>query len=191
MKQPLTTELLVMAYSNGWFPMSESRGDDRINWYQPKVRGIIPLDGFRMSKNVMRLIRRGGYEVTVDRSFERVMHLCAERDETWISDEIIRAYTQLQKDGYARSVEIWRNDELIGGLYGVSLRKAFFGESMFHTEPEMDKVALWHCHDLLLKGGYTLWDTQFYTEHLGRFGCIEIGHKEYMKRLKAALSPTP
>src|SRR5690606_16385620 len=105
--------------------------------------------------------------------------LCAERDETWISDEIIRAYTQLQKDGYAHSVEIWRNDELIGGLYGVSLRKAFFGESMFHTEPEMDKVALWHCHDLLLKGGYTLWDTQFYTEHLGRFGCIEIGHKAY------------
>lgn len=188
MKQPLTTELLVMAYSNGWFPMSESRGDDRINWYQPKVRGIIPLDGFRMSKNVMRLIRRGGYEVTVDRSFERVMRLCAERDETWISDEIIRAYTQLQKDGYAHSVEIWRNDELIGGLYGVSLRKAFFGESMFHTEPEMDKVALWHCHDLLLKGGYTLWDTQFYTEHLGRFGCIEIGHKAYMKHLKSALS---
>lgn len=191
MSQAITTELLLNAYSRGWFPMSDSRDDDQIQWYQPKVRGIIPLDGFRMSKNVMRLIRKGGYEVAIDGSFDRVVRLCAEREETWISDVIINAYAQLHLDGYAHSIEIWRNGDLIGGLYGVSIRRAFFGESMFHIVPDMDKVALWHCHEFLTKGNYTLWDTQFYTEHLGRFGCVEMDHKTYMKHLKTALASNP
>lgn len=190
MSQPISTELLLNAYSRGWFPMSDSRHDNEVHWYQPTIRGVIPIDGFHMSKNVMRLIRRGGYEVSIDLEFERVMRMCAERDETWISEAIIEAYTRLQVEGFAHSIEIWRSGDLVGGLYGVSIRRAFFGESMFHTEPEMDKVALWYCHDFLSKAGYTLWDTQYYTEHLGRFGCVEMDHKTYMKHLKTALAPS-
>ena len=168
--------------------MADSYGKRRILWYQPEVRGIIPLDSFHMSQNVMRLIRRGGYEVRMDYAFGDVMQRCAERDETWISDEIIRAYTQLNLDGYAHSVEIWKDELMVGGLYGASVGRAFFGESMFHTEPEMDKVALWHCHQFLVQNNYVLWDTQYYTEHLGRFGCIEIGHEDYMVLLNQAIN---
>jgi leucyl/phenylalanyl-tRNA--protein transferase len=187
MGKVLNTQLLVGAYSQGWFPMADSRDDDKIWWYQPEIRGIIPLDEFHMSKNVMRLIRQGNYEVKIDHSFAEVVRLCANRDHTWISDEILRAYTQLQVDGFAHSVEIWRGDSMIGGLYGASVGRAFFGESMFHIEPEMDKVALWYCHQHLVNHGYELWDTQYYTEHLGRFGCIEIAHDDYMKLLNKAL----
>ncbi len=187
MVQVLHTELLLGAYSQGWFPMADSRADDNIWWYQPEIRGIIPLADFHMSKNVMRLIKRGGYEVRMDQSFEEVVRCCAERDQTWISDEIIRAYTQLQTDGYAHSVEIWKGGGMVGGLYGVSIERAFFGESMFHLEPDMDKVALWHCHQYLLQNGYELWDTQYYTEHLGRFGCVEIAHEEYLVLLDHAI----
>jgi leucyl/phenylalanyl-tRNA---protein transferase len=167
--------------------MADSRLEHKVWWYQPEIRGIIPMDAFHMSKNVIRLINRGGYDVMIDHSFSEVVRLCAERDDTWISDEIIRAYTQLQADGYAHSVEIWKNGELVGGLYGVSIGRAFFGESMFHIEPDMDKVALWHCHQYLQLNGFVLWDTQYYTEHLGRFGCIEIDHENYMELLKVAI----
>jgi leucyl/phenylalanyl-tRNA--protein transferase len=183
----LNTQLLVGAYSQGWFPMADSREDDKIWWYQPEVRGIIPLARFHMSKNVTRVINRGGYEVRMNHSFDEVMRLCAERDHTWISDEIIRAYTQLCVDGYAHSVEIWKDDTLVGGLYGVRIGKAFFGESMFHIAPDMDKIALWHCHQFLMQVGCELWDTQYYTEHLGRFGCVEIEHKDYIELLKLAI----
>jgi len=187
LSQKLNTQLLVAAYSQGWFPMAASRAGRTVRWYQPEVRGIIPIDGFRMSQNVMRLIRRGGYDVRMDYAFDDVMRKCAERDETWISDEIIKSYSQLCSDGFAHSVEIWKNDLMVGGLYGASIGHAFFGESMFHIEPEMDKVALWHCHQFLVQNSYQLWDTQYYTEHLGRFGCIEIGHKDYMELLKVAI----
>jgi leucyl/phenylalanyl-tRNA---protein transferase len=187
MGQTLNTQLLVEAYSQGWFPMSDSREDNTIWWYQPEVRGIIPMDQFHMSRNVMRLIHRGGYDVKMDHAFEEVMRLCAIREHTWISDEIIRSYSQLCLDGYAHSVEIWKNNSLVGGLYGVRIGKAFFGESMFHTVPDMDKIALWHCHQYLMHTGCELWDTQYYTEHLGRFGCVEINHRDYMERLKMAL----
>jgi leucyl/phenylalanyl-tRNA---protein transferase len=183
----LNTQLLVGAYSQGWFPMSDSREDNKIWWYQPEVRGVIPMDAFHMSKNVMRLIKRGGYVVKIDSSFAEVVRLCAERDHTWISDEIIRAYTQLQLDGFAHSVEIWTGDRMVGGLYGVCIGRAFFGESMFHTEPDMDKIALWHCHQYLMQIGCELWDTQYYTEHLGRFGCVEIDHEDYLELLKKAI----
>jgi leucyl/phenylalanyl-tRNA---protein transferase len=187
MTTTLSTQLLVGAYSQGWFPMADSRDDDNIWWYQPEVRGIIPMDTFRVSSNVLRLIRRGGYTVKMDQSFGEVVRLCAERDHTWISEEIVRAYSQLCLDGYAHSVEIWKNDQLVGGLYGARIGNAFFGESMFHIEPEMDKIALWHCHQYLMQTGCELWDTQYYTEHLGRFGCIEIAHDDYMVLLRKAV----
>ena len=183
----LTTQLLIRSYSQGWFPMSEDRDDTDVHWYQPEIRGIIPLDEFHVSKNIQRIIRQSNYEVTMNTCFREVMEACADRNETWISDIILDAYTQLHLDGYAQSVEIWKDGDLVGGLYGVSIRRAFFGESMFHTHPEMDKIALWHCHQYLVANHYLLWDTQFYTDHLGRFGCKEIPHAEYIQKLEEAL----
>lgn len=185
--EQLTTAMLVQAYMKAYFPMSRHKEDDVIEWYQPEKRGIIPLDTFRASKNVIRLIQQGDYEVSMNTRFRDVIEACANREETWISPSLIEAYTKLHEDGFAYSVEIWQEGELVGGLYGVSIRRAFFGESMFHTRPEMDKLALWYCHKFLVENEYLLWDTQFYTDHLAQFGCIEITHEEYALRLAEAL----
>ncbi len=168
--------------------MSESRDDDTVNWYSALKRGIIPINRFHVSKNVQRIIRQGRYECRINTRFSEVMKECASRKTTWISELIINSFEVLHQSGHAHSVEMYNDDgKLAGGLYGVSLRGAFFGESMFKNEKEADKVALWHCHQILEQNGFTLWDTQFYTDHLSQFGCIEISPQEYKRRLDEAL----
>jgi leucyl/phenylalanyl-tRNA--protein transferase len=181
-------EILLEAYSKGIFPMAESREAEDVEWYTAHRRGIMPLDQFRVSKNVQREIRKGIYECRVDTEFKTVMEACADRDSTWINDIILNSYQLMHQMGYAHSVEVFVNDELAGGLYGVSLGAAFFGESMFRYRKECDKIALYFCHQILVEQGFELWDTQFYTEHLGRFGCMEIEAAEYEERLASALN---
>jgi leucyl/phenylalanyl-tRNA---protein transferase len=181
-------EDLLDAYSRGVFPMSETRDDESVNWYSSRQRGIIPIDKFRVSRNVERIIRQGRFSCKINTQFRRVMQKCADRKTTWISDIIINSYDVLHKAGYAHSVEVYDTDDtLAGGLYGVSLGGAFFGESMFKNQKEADKVALWHCHRILADNDFSLWDTQFYTEHLAQFGCIEIPASKYDGYLESAL----
>lgn len=186
MANKIPVEELLWAYANGYFPMGE--GDQEVYWYRAPKRGIIPIQDFRLSSNVRRLIRNRSYSVRVDHQFEEVMRRCADRESTWINEPIIQSYADLHRTGYAHSVEIYSDGKLAGGLYGVALRGAFFGESMFRVKPEMDKIALHHCHQILTKKGFLLWDTQFYTDHLGRFGAIEVGEQDYLSRLKQALT---
>ena len=183
----LPPDLLLQAYRVGVFPMAPDKASTEVQWFEPHHRGIIPLDGFRVSKNVRRAIRNTPHEVRYDSQFEQVMRACAERDKTWISEVLVKAYTRLHRAEHAHSVEIWQDNELVGGLYGVTLGSVFFGESMFQTQPEMHKFALYYCHKRLQERGFMLWDTQFYTEHLGRFGAIEIDQVEYLERLDVAL----
>jgi len=181
-------EVLLNGYRQGIFPMSETRDDDSVGWYSARKRGIIPIESFRVSSNVERIIRQDRFECRVDTRFRDVMIACADRDTTWISDLIIDSFEVLHLGGHAHSVEMYNGaGELAGGLYGVSLGAAFFGESMFKYEKEADKAALWHCHRLLQNNGFELWDTQFYTDHLAQFGCIEIGADQYGKKLNKAL----
>lgn len=168
--------------------MSESRDDPTYQWYTARRRGIIPLEHFRVSANVKRIIRQNRYKTEVNRRFRKVIEECANRKTTWISELIIDSYELLHEMGYAHSVEMLNQDgTLAGGLYGVSLGSVFFGESMFKKNKEADKVALWHCHKILHTNGFELWDTQYYTEHLAQFGCIEISNHEYMHKLEKAL----
>jgi len=181
-------EALLDGYRRGIFPMSESREDRKVGWYSARQRGIIPMDRFKVSKNVERIIRQERYVCRVNTCFRDVMEECADRNTTWISDLIINSFELLHLAGHAHSVEMFnKQGELAGGLYGVTLGAAFFGESMFKNSKEADKVALWHCHRILKKNGFELWDTQFYTDHLARFGCIEIPASEYDRRLERAL----
>ena len=184
----LSAELLVYAYSNGVFPMAEHREDAEVFWVEPKKRGIIPLDQFHISRSLRRVIRKGIFEIKTDTAFRDVMLNCAERDETWINEQILEAYCNLFDLGLAHSVECWREEKLVGGLYGVSLGGAFFGESMFSKETNASKVALCALVERLKAGGFTLLDTQFLTSHLATFGAIEIPQKDYLKLLKPALS---
>jgi len=181
-------ESLLEAYSQGIFPMSESRNGDTVGWYSARQRGIIPIDQFRVSSNVQRIIRQGRFTCQVNTQFRKVMQECANRSTTWISDLIIDSFEVLHLAGHAHSVEMYtQRGDLAGGLYGVSLGAAFFGESMFKNEKEADKVALWYCHKILKENGFELWDTQFYTDHLAQFGCVEISSEEYQERLNKAL----
>lgn len=181
-------QLLLEAYSSGIFPMSDHRKDEEFQWYSASRRGIIPMDQFHVSKNVRRLIRQQRFQATYNQDFRQVITGCAERESTWISDLIIDSYCYLHELGYAHSVEIWDGKKLVGGLYGVSLGGAYFGESMFKREPEADKVAMYYCHKRMAERDFVLWDTQFYSEHLSQFGCIEITDKQYNNKLKEALS---
>lgn len=181
-------EVLLNGYRNGIFPMSESREDESVGWYSARRRGIIPLEKFRVSSNVRRIIRQGRYTCRIDTCFREVMEECANRETTWISDIIINSFEMLHLAGHAHSVEMFdENDNLVGGSYGVSLGAAFFGESMFKKATEADKVSLCYCHKILQENGFELWDTQFYTDHLSQFGCIEISSEEYERRLNKAL----
>ena len=187
-KRIIPPEHLLSGYVRGIFPMSESEDDPGYQWYSASHRGIIPLDAFHVSKNVQRIIRQERYRLQVNRQFRQVMEACADRPNTWISTLLIDSYELLHTLGYAHSVEmIDRDGALAGGLYGVAVGSAFFGESMFKRGPEADKVALWHCHRILLNNGFQLWDTQFYTDHLAQFGCIEIPADEYHSLLEQAL----
>ena len=180
-------ETLLNAYTQGIFPMAESRESEGVNWYSASERGVIPIDQFHISKNVLKLIQKERFEIHIDKAFRKVVQECANRETTWINDQIINSYDVLNQAGYAHSVEVYLNRELVGGLYGVHLKSAFFGESMFKKEPDADKVALYYCHQILEKNEFILWDTQFFTEHLSRFGCIEIDSGEYDQMLQQAL----
>ncbi|MDR8393483.1 leucyl/phenylalanyl-tRNA--protein transferase [Aliifodinibius sp. S!AR15-10] len=181
-------EVLLSGYARGVFPMADSRHAPEAKWYTASRRGIIPLDKFSVSSNVRRIIRNDHYVVKIDSAFRDVMEGCADRNSTWISDEIIESYCRLNELDYAHSVDVYDYDgNLVGGQYGVSLGAAFFGESMFERAKEASKVALYYCHKALVNGGFELWDTQFWNEHLAQFGCIEISDKEYQERLREAL----
>ncbi len=185
---PLTPEVLVSAYCQGIFPMDVQ---GRIRWFSPDPRAIIPLERFHVSHTLGQLCRQGKFEVRVNRRFRDVMRGCAERPEgTWISQDIIEAYTALHERGLAHSVEAYCEGELAGGLYGVALGGAFFGESMFHRRRDASKVALVHLVERMRDRGYRLLDVQFLTPHLERFGAVEIRRSEYLRRLRAALRVT-
>jgi len=180
--------LLVRAYREGIFPMALDDGD--IGWFSPDPRGIIPLDTFHTPARLARVLRARRFEVRIDTAFETVMRACADRpdDGTWIDDEILQSYVALYRLGRAHSVEVWRDDRLVGGLYGVHLGGAFFGESMFHHETDASKVALVALVERLRSRGFVLLDTQWVTPHLEQFGAVEISRADYLERLGTALT---
>lgn len=183
----LTPNQVLHGYSMGIFPMADPDEGDVIHWYEPKLRGIIPLDTFKIPKNLRRLIKQQKFEVTINLDFEGVMRACAQREDTWISEEIIYVYTRLYEAGWGYSFETRLNGELVGGLYGIAMGKAFFGESMFHTVTDASKVALVYLVSWMKDNGLELLDTQFITDHLRQFGAIEIPQKKYLELLKTAL----
>ena len=183
----ITPSLILRAYANGVFPMSEGAGSDDIFWVDPKFRGIIPLDSFHVSKSKRRCARKGGFDVSVNSDFQGTVAACADRPETWINTEISDLYQTLHRLGYAHSVEVRQDERLVGGVYGVSIGGAFFGESMFSKETNMSKIALIWLVARLKAGGYTLFDTQFITDHLASLGGIEIPRAAYHKLLSEAL----
>jgi leucyl/phenylalanyl-tRNA--protein transferase len=184
----LTPDLLLQAYRIGVFPMSEGRNDPDVFWVDPKMRGLFPLNGFRISRSLARTMRRGHFKVTVDAAFDQVMQRCADREETWINDTICDLYGTLFQNGYAHSVEVWQDKSLVGGVYGVSIGAAFFGESMFSKATDASKVALAYLVDRLRLGGFMLFDTQFLTEHLATLGAIEIPRAVFHQRLATAIN---
>ncbi len=190
----IAKELLVGAYATGWFPMAVGQGD--IRWYSPDPRGIIPLDGFHVPKRLQRVIRRHPFRIAIDTAFPAVIRACAsverreeEDDEggTWIDEEIVESYCALHDDGLAHSVEAWQADRLVGGLYGVALRGAFFGESMFHHATDASKVVLAALVERLRARAYSLLDVQWVTPHLAQFGAIEVPRDRYLELLEESL----
>ncbi len=189
MKDPtLTPELLLQAYASGVFPMAEGREDPSVFWVDPKKRGILPLDGFHISRSLARRMRREDYQIALNRDFAGTVAGCAERDETWINETISDLYAALHEAGLAHSLEVWQDDRLVGGVYGVTLGAAFFGESMFSQITDASKIALAFLVDRLRQTGFKLFDTQFITPHLASLGAVEISRAEYHKRLRAALA---
>lgn len=185
--ETLSAELLLLGYRSSCFPMAAPE-TGAISWYSPDPRAIIPLDAFTIPRSLRRLEREGVFEVRLNTSFGDVMRGCAARAESWISGEIIRAYTDLHHRGFAHSVESWKEGRLAGGLYGVAIGGAFFGESMFSRESGASKIALVALVRRLRERGFVLLDTQWLTPHLARFGAVEIPRKEYRRRLTQALS---
>jgi leucyl/phenylalanyl-tRNA--protein transferase len=187
----MTPDILLRAYAAGIFPMAESREDRNLFWIDPETRGILPLDRFHVSRRLARTLRQRAYDVRSNTAFEEVLRRCAEptpkRPNTWINREIFRLYSDLHAMGHAHSIECWRDETMVGGLYGVSLGAAFFGESMFTREKDASKVALAHLVARLRRGGFKLLDTQFVTPHLKQFGATEISRTEYQRRLADAL----
>lgn len=187
----LTPELLLNAYAVGIFPMAEGRDDPELYWIDPERRGVLPLDRFHVPRSLRRTLRRAPFEIRIDSAFREVVACCAEptasRPDSWINDEIRLVYGALFDAGHAHSVETWRDGRLVGGLYGVAIGGAFFGESMFSRVEDASKIALVHLVARLRAGGFRLLDTQFVTAHLARFGAIEIAREEYRKRLRSAL----
>ncbi|KGM49050.1 leucyl/phenylalanyl-tRNA--protein transferase [Pseudooceanicola atlanticus] len=183
----LTPDLLLHAYMSGVFPMSEHRNDPEVFWVEPRRRGIFPLDGFHTSRSLARTLRRDDYQVTINRDFEAVLDGCADRNETWISGRIAQLYSELHHMGHAHSIEVWDGSDLIGGVYGVALGGAFFGESMFSRRTNASKIALAWLVAHLKNGGFVLFDTQFLTSHLASLGAVEVSRAEYRARLADAL----
>lgn len=195
MSDELTPQMLLTAYANGYFPMAETQDDPELYWFSPDPRGIIPLDAFNIPRGLARFLKTHPFTLKVNSDFAGTMRGCAElkatRKETWINAQILDLYIALYKMGHAHSVETWRDGKLVGGLYGVSLGGAFFGESMFSREPEASKTALVTLVDILKRAGYTLLDTQYVNPHLVQFGCKPIPKRSYMKKLEKALAIIP
>ena len=187
MRGAISPRLLLQAYASGIFPMAENKEDTSVFWVEPENRGILPLDAFHIPHSLRRVIRKGVFDVRFDTDFRSVMSGCADRPETWINNQILNAYCTLFDLGFAHSVECWQDNVLVGGLYGVSMGGAFFGESMFSKKTDASKVALCHLVERLKKGGFVLLDTQFITAHLARFGAIEIPQSDYLVLLDKAL----
>jgi leucyl/phenylalanyl-tRNA--protein transferase len=183
----IDAEFLIAAYCNGYFPMADAKTGE-IQWYSPDPRTIFDLDEFHVPRSLTLLLKKKPFEIRIDQCYEEVMRACAERNETWISEAIVQSYLQLFRMGFAHSIETLSNGKLVGGLYGVAIRGAFFGESMFSKERDASKVALVHLVELLKKRKYTLLDTQYLTAHLERFGAREIPREEYLRRLQEALT---
>ncbi len=198
--QEVTWELLLAAYAQGYFPMAASRGSKGLEWFYPEMRGVLPLDKFHIPKSLVKFMRKSPFKITTDKAFEQVIRACADntrgRESTWINDEIIDLYCQLHTNGFAHSVECWQESGdgtmvMAGGLYGVAIAGAFFGESMFSRSSNASKVALVHLVGLLKKHGYELLDAQFTNEHLIQFGIEEIPRAIYLGKLKHALTIKP
>jgi leucyl/phenylalanyl-tRNA---protein transferase len=183
----LDPDLLLRAYAIGVFPMSDSRDARDVFWVEPRRRAILPLDGFRLSRSLRKVLRSGRFAVTRDTAFARVVDRCAAREETWINAEIEASYAHLHSIGRAHSIECWQDGELVGGLYGVRLGHAFFGESMFSAQPDASKVALAWLVARLRVGGFELLDCQFMTDHLRSLGAIEIEQADYLQLLSSAV----
>jgi leucyl/phenylalanyl-tRNA--protein transferase len=183
----LDPDLLLRAYSIGVFPMSDSRDANDLYWVEPRRRAILPLDSFHLSRSLRKTLKSGTFEVTRDRAFHQIVRLCADREDTWINAEIEASYVRLHEAGRAHSIEVWQDGALAGGLYGVRLGAAFFGESMVSLKPDASKVALAWLVARLIVGGFRLLDCQFMTPHLKRLGAIEIDQKDYLVLLDSAL----
>ena len=181
----IAPEILLQGYRLGVFPMAMEDGS--IEWFSPDPRGVLPLDRFHAPHALAQLLRKGVFQIRINTSFTEVMRRCAEREETWINGEIIASYTRLHQLGHAHSVETWKDDQLVGGLYGVALGGAFFGESMFHEVTDASKVALAALVDRLRAKSFILLDTQWLTPHLARFGAVEISRRQYMHLLGRAV----
>jgi len=181
--------VVIQAYTQGYFPMAHPDEGNEIFWHLPESRGIIPLDHhFKVSKNLARLYRKGKFELRQNSDFEGVIRNCAARSETWISEDIIDTYCELNEMGVAHSFETWYDGQLVGGLYGLAIGKAFFGESMFHTMTDASKIALIFLVENLRKNNFSLLDSQYLNDHLLQFGAYEISHEEYLDLLHEALS---
>ena len=183
----LTPELMVRAYAAGIFPMSEGADNPEVFWVDPQRRGVFPLDGFHISRSLRRQINRGGYSVQINRDFAGVLDGCADREPTWINADLTACYLALHAQGLAHSVEIWDDDGLAGAVFGVTLGAAFFGESMFSRRTGGSKLALAHLIHRLRAGGFTLFDTQFVTDHLMSLGAVELPRSDYRAELSHAL----
>lgn len=186
----LTPEILLHGYSIGIFPMADHRDEDEIFWVDPRRRGIIPLNGFHISRSLARRLRRADYQITTNADFSAVVTGCADRADTWINDEIRRHYLHLHHAGHAHSLEVWHGPDLIGGVYGVVLGAAFFGESMFSRRTDASKIALSFLVDRLNLAGFTLFDTQFLTGHLASLGGVEISRASYQRHLDQSIRRT-
>ncbi len=183
----LTPELMLSGYADGIFPMAESRDTEILHWVDPRRRGIFPLPKFHISRSLRRQIRAGNYTIRVNAAFSEVVAACAERDETWINAPLSRLYGALHEMGHAHSLEVWQDGDLAGGVFGLALGAAFFGESMFSRRRDASKLALAYLVDRLNVAGFRLFDTQFLTPHLASLGAVEISRGEYRRRLAAAL----
>lgn len=186
LRMSLTPDLLLHGYSVGIFPMAEHRNDPELFWVDPRLRGVFPLDGFHISRSLRRRIRNCGFSVTVNRDFQAVVDGCADRADTWINGQLRRLYAQLHETGHAHSLELWEGDTLVGGVFGVTLGAAFFGESMFSRRRDASKIALAYLVDRLRQTGFQLFDTQFLTAHLASLGAIEVPRHEYRRLLDQA-----
>lgn len=187
MESKLSPDMLLRAYAMGVFPMADGAEDSQLHWVDPRLRGILPLDGFHISRSLRREIRRGGFEIRVNGDFCGVMSACADRQTTWINAEIVELCTALHHRGHAHSLELWEGGALMGGTYGITLGRAFFAESMFSRRRSASKIVLACLIERLRARGFTLCDTQFLTPHLATLGGIEISRTEYRRRLAQAL----